>query len=146
MKPMQIAVVCRNASGMPDIPIFIITATPEEVANGKHYDHAEALAGDAGYEGPFVCFDEVEQGVIAQAARRLDLVPRVVAIDLTDMTVKSVRCDAGEVKVICYDRHEPDPGMDGGVELPVGENGRLIRCRAHVQTADIDPDLKAAWS
>lgn len=144
MKTMRIAVVCRNASGMPDIPIFLITATPEEVADGAHYDRAEALADAAGYEGPFICFDEDEFGVIAHAATRLGLVPRVVVIDLTEGLVHSVRCDTGNIKVICYDESETDENLDTVVELPVGSNGRTIRCRAHIQTTDVDQGLEKA--
>jgi hypothetical protein len=72
MNEMRIAVACVNASGMADLPIFVVTASPEEVSLGIHYDLAEALAGDAGYEGPFICYDADEYGPILEAARELD--------------------------------------------------------------------------
>jgi len=50
---LRIAVACRNASGMPDMPVFTVSVTGEEYALGNHYDRAEALAEEAGYEkGP----------------------------------------------------------------------------------------------
>ena len=72
MKDSCVAVACRNASGMADLPVFVITASAEEYALGMHYDKAETLAAEAGYEGPFVCFDADEQEAIREAARRLE--------------------------------------------------------------------------
>ncbi|WP_073664165.1 MULTISPECIES: hypothetical protein [Pseudomonadota] len=74
MKTHRIAVACRNASGMPDLPIFTVTTTKEEYDLGIHYDKAEALADEAGYEGPFVCFDDTEHAAILAAAVRLKFV------------------------------------------------------------------------
>jgi hypothetical protein len=68
---MAVAVACRNSSGMADLPLFVVTASAEEYALGVHYDRAEDRAKDAGYEGPFVCFDATEQPAILAAARRL---------------------------------------------------------------------------
>lgn len=48
MKTFHIAVACRNASGIPDMPIFTVTVTDEEYDLGIHYDKAQALAEDAG--------------------------------------------------------------------------------------------------
>lgn len=94
MKTLCIAVACRNASGMADMPIFTVTVTEAEYHLGVHYDKAEALAAEDGYERPFVCFDAAEQGAILSVARTLDLVPQVVVIDMTDGLVQSVCCDA----------------------------------------------------
>jgi hypothetical protein len=77
MIEMSIAVACRNATGMADMPVFNVTVTEEEYHLGMHYDKAESLAEEDGYEEPFVCFDAAEQGAIAAAARRLSLVPQV---------------------------------------------------------------------
>lgn len=73
MKSLRIAVACRNASGMSDMPIFTVAVTEEEYALGVHYDRAEAMAEEAGYEMPFVCFDDAEHGAIMAAARVLVL-------------------------------------------------------------------------
>jgi hypothetical protein len=144
MNDTRVAVACRNASGMSDLPIFVVTVSPEEWSLGIHYDRAEALAEEAGYEGPFVCFDAHEYGTILEAARRLDRVPQVVAIDFTEGQVQSVCCDAGKIKVICYDTSHTEENADAIAELPVGENGQIVRCWAHVQNADVDPGLTAA--
>lgn len=76
MKTVHIAVACRNASGMADMPIFTVTATAEEYDLGIHYEKAEAMAEDAGYEKPFVCFDDGEQGAILAAVHTLNLVSK----------------------------------------------------------------------
>jgi len=144
MKALRIAVACRNASGMPDMPVFTVSVTGEEYALGNHYDRAEALAEEAGYERPFVCFDDAEHSAILLAARALSLVPQVVVIDMTAGSIHSVSCDAGEVKVICYDESDTDEASAAVYNLPVGEGGRLVRCWAHVQTAEVDPGLKTA--
>lgn len=144
MKTLHIAVACRNASGMADMPVFTVTAAAEEHDLGTHYEKAEALAADAGYERPYLCFDATEQGAILSAVRTLDLVPQVVVIDMTEGLVHSVCCDAGEIKVICYDESDTDEASDAVAEHPVGENGQSVRCWAHVQIADIDPGLVKA--
>ena len=68
---IRVAVACRNASGMADMPIFTVEVTGLEYDLGSHYVMAEACAIDAGYEGPFVCFDPVEQRAIHEAGRSL---------------------------------------------------------------------------
>lgn len=89
MKNILIAVACRNASGMADMPVFPVETTAEEYELGIHYDRAEALAEDAGYEPPFVCFDDAERGHILAAARELNLVAQVVAVDVADEHLRS---------------------------------------------------------
>lgn len=144
MNTLRIAVACRNASGMADMPIFTVTVTAKQYKLGVHYDKAEALAKAAGYEKPFVCFDHSEHSTILAAARVLDLVPQVVVIDISDGLVHSVCCDAGSIKVICYDEGDTDEASDAVDNHPVGENGALVRCWAHIQTADVDVGLKKA--
>lgn len=144
MKTLHIAVACRNASGMADMPIFTVAVTEAECHLGVHYDRAETLAAEAGYERPFLCFDATEQGAILSAARALDLVPQVVVIDMTNGLVHSVCCDAGRIKVICYDEGDTDEASEAVGDHPVGENGQLVRCWAHIQMADVDPGLKQA--
>jgi hypothetical protein len=73
MTDIQIAVACRNASGMADMPIFTVTATEAEYALGVHYDKAASLAQEAGYEAPFLCFDASEQDALAAAVLELGL-------------------------------------------------------------------------
>ena len=144
MNTLRIAVACRDASGKADMPVFDVVASEEEYDLGIHYDKAEALAEAAGYERPFVCFDAAEQGVILSAARRLDLVPQVVVIDMTEGLIRSVRCDTGSIKVICYDESDTDEASAAVADHPVGEGGQLVRCWAHIQTAEVDPGLEKA--
>jgi len=76
MANLTIAVACRNACGMADMPIFTVAVTAREYELGIHYDKAESLAEQAGYEQPFVCFDATEQQAIASAALDLGLLTR----------------------------------------------------------------------
>ncbi|ABM41631.1 hypothetical protein QYG06_10095 [Xanthomonas euvesicatoria] len=139
-----VMVACVNASGMPDMPVFIVSATQEEYDLGVHYDKAEALAEESGYEGPFVCFDMAEQEAIVSAARELGLVPQVVVVDMTDGQIHSIRCDSGEIKVVCYDTSDTDEHSAAVANRPLGENGQLVRCWSHAQLAQVDPGLKPA--
>lgn len=141
---MQVAVACIGASGSPDVPIFKVRVTEEEYDLGIHYDKARDLAEDARYEGPFLCFDAAEQRPILSAARELGLVPQVVVVDMSDGLVHSIRCDAGEVKVVCYDTGDTDEHSAAVADRPLGENGQLVRCWAHTQLAQVDPGLKRA--
>jgi len=70
---MKIAVACRNASGMADMPVVTVAITRKECESGIHYDKAEELAEAAGYEAPFIYFDVDEQNAIVSAVRELDL-------------------------------------------------------------------------
>ncbi len=144
MKTMNIAVACHNASGVPDMPVFSVTVSDTDYAYGIHYDKAKALAADAGYERPFVCFDDTEQNAILSAARSLNLVPRLVVVDMTDGAIHSVRCDAGDINVICYDESDTNPSSESVMERLIGFEGETLNCWAHVQKADIDPGLKKA--
>lgn len=76
MNVTTIAVACRNASGSPDLPIFRVPVTPREICQGLHYDKAEIQARNAGYEGPFLCYDADEYGVILSAAKTLEQLSR----------------------------------------------------------------------
>ena len=140
----QVAIACINASGMSEMPIFTVRTTQEEYDLGIHRDKAKDLAEEAGYEWPFVCFDAAEQGAILSAARELGLVPQVVAVDMTNRQIQSIRCDVGQVKVICYDTSELGGYSSATAVRPVGENGQLVRCWAHAQLAQVDPGLKLA--
>lgn len=144
MIQMPIAVACRNASGRPDMPVFTVTTDDHEIVHGTHYDKAQALALEAGYEGPFICFDADEHNVILAAVRTLDLVPQVVVVDLTEGLIHTVRCDTGEIKVICFDESDTDEYSEAVGEHPIGEGGQTVRCWAHVQIADVDPGLAKA--
>jgi len=142
MSTLRIAVACRNASGAADLPVFEVAASADEIAEGVHYDRARELAEQCGYEGPLLCFDPDEQVAIVCAAQTLDLIPQVVVVDLSGGLVNSVRCDAGAIKVVCFDEDDIDEASEAVAERPVGENGESVRCWAHVQAAEVDPGLK----
>ncbi|MER0784339.1 hypothetical protein AAA534_16575 [Pseudomonas aeruginosa] len=141
---MQVAVACIDASGSPDLPVLKVWITQKEYDLGIHYSKAKDLAEDARYEGPFVCFDAAEHGPILSAARELSLVPQVVVVDMTDGQIHSIRCDNGEIKVICYDTSDTDEYSAAVANRPLGENGQLVRCWSHSQLAQVDPGLKLA--
>lgn len=69
---MLVAVACRNASGEADLPVFEIKVSQHDYDLGLHYDLAEANAEAAGYERPFVCFDEAEQPAVKRAVAVFD--------------------------------------------------------------------------
>ncbi|HCF7479542.1 TPA: hypothetical protein NIK11_002627 [Pseudomonas aeruginosa] len=141
---MQVAVACIDASGSPDLPVFKVRITHEEYDLGIHYDKAKDLAEEARYEGPFICFDAAEYGPILSAARELGLVPQVVVVDMTDGQIHSIRCDSGEIKVICYDTSDTEEYSAAVTNRPLGENGQFVRCWSHTQLAQVDPGLKLA--
>lgn len=141
---MQIAVACVNASGIADMPVFIVNITQEEYDLGVHYDKAKALAVQAQYEAPFICFDAHEHIAIELAAKALALTPQVVTIDVTGGLIHSVRCDAGQVKVVCYDTDDTDESSEAVADWPVGEGGKLVHCWAQTEWALTDPGLKQA--
>ncbi|EMV8751928.1 hypothetical protein AADS67_004544 [Escherichia coli] len=141
---MRVAVVCVDTSGAPNVPVFKVRLTQAEYDLGIHYDKAKDLAEEARYEGPFICFDAAEYGPILSAARELGLVPQIVVVDMTDGQIHSIRCDSGEIKVICYDTSDTDEYSEAVSDRRLGESGQLVRCWSHTQLAQIDPGLKLA--
>jgi len=65
MKEQNVFVACRNSNGSADFFITEVKCTQAEYDLGKHYDRAEELAKEEGYEPPFICFDESEHPNIA---------------------------------------------------------------------------------
>jgi hypothetical protein len=61
-RPFTVTVVtaCRNAAGSPDFALTVVRVTPAEFANGVHYDLVEERLAEAGYEKPWVHFDDHE--------------------------------------------------------------------------------------
>jgi hypothetical protein len=58
--------------------------------------------------------------------------------------ILSVRCDSGKIKVLCFDESDTERESAFLADHPLGENGKMIRYWTHIQTADVDPGLKAA--
>ncbi|MGK8346707.1 hypothetical protein ACRS2Z_35085 [Pseudomonas aeruginosa] len=65
-------------------------------------------------------------------------------IDMTDGQIHSIRCDSGEIKVICYDTSDTEEYSAAVANRPLGENGQFVRCWSHTQLAQVDPGLKLA--
>ncbi|NDC55274.1 MAG: hypothetical protein EBZ69_00305 [Alphaproteobacteria bacterium] len=55
---IKCVVACFNASGEPDFYFCKVDATEQNYNDGEHYEMAEEAAKRAGYEGPYVAFDE----------------------------------------------------------------------------------------
>lgn len=137
--PMKetIAVACRNASGAPTFASYELDFTPEDMADGLHYDRAEAMAEADGYCPPFLSFDHTEASEIKRAAEELGLLPSLVAVDLTDGVIHSVTCDRGEIDVVIYDQNTLDLDEDSPNlrSLPVGPDGIDVAVEAILFTA-----------
>jgi len=68
--PVDVVTACMNRDGTPTFALNTVEVTPEEMANGIHYYFAEANLLEAGYEEPFVHFDEGESPAFLHAAVR----------------------------------------------------------------------------
>ena len=55
---IRIITACHDASGCPDFAWTVVDVSKSEYDNGAHYEAAEALLQERGYEGPFVHFDQ----------------------------------------------------------------------------------------
>jgi hypothetical protein len=74
-RTMAIVTACMTAKGKPDFVLNEVSVTPEEAEDGVHYCLVETDLLEAGYEEPFVHFDEGEAQALLHAAlkQRLDL-------------------------------------------------------------------------
>jgi hypothetical protein len=83
-RPMAIVSACMNANGCPAFALNQVEVTQEDIDNGIHYYLVEAQLLEAGYEEPFVYFDETEAPPFLHAAVRQFLsVSLVVAEPIT---------------------------------------------------------------
>ena len=57
-RKLTVATACLNAGGTPDFALTEVEVTHAEYANGVHCDLAEERLIAAGYEEPFLHFDE----------------------------------------------------------------------------------------
>ena len=83
-KTFLVAVACINASGVADMPVFEVCLTQHEYELGNHYEIAEKIAEEEGYEGPFVCFDAEEIGALKTALEKFSTTKRD-EVSLTSM-------------------------------------------------------------
>jgi hypothetical protein len=59
-RSIAIVTACMTAQGTPDFAINSVEVTHEEYEEGFHYTLAEDLLADAGFEEPFIHFDQFE--------------------------------------------------------------------------------------
>ena len=70
-RKLAVVTACVRADGTPDFALTEVEVTPEEYADGVHYDLVEELLCEDGYEKPFVHFDEFEApGFLLPAVRQ----------------------------------------------------------------------------
>jgi hypothetical protein len=55
---VKCVVACRNAEGCSDFYFCKVVCKQENYDVGDHYEKAEDMASEDGYEGPYVVFDE----------------------------------------------------------------------------------------
>ncbi len=79
-RPLTIVTACMNADGTPDFALTTVEVTQEQIENGIHYYLAEAELLEAGYEEPFVHYDQDESPAFLHPAVRQYLgLPQAVA-------------------------------------------------------------------
>ena len=76
-KDITVVIACRNANGSPDFVYTKVSVSQSQYDTGDHYDLAEEKALEDDYEGPFVCFDEVEMPEFLKQAVAQDKIPRL---------------------------------------------------------------------
>lgn len=58
IKYLRMMIACVNANGESDFFFLKVGADKNQIENGDHYNFAEAIAEEQGYEHPMVSFDE----------------------------------------------------------------------------------------
>jgi hypothetical protein len=61
-KKIEVIVACYSSQGIPGLVLTDYDGTESDVNNGDHYEIAQGNVIEAGYHGPFVCFDEGDLG------------------------------------------------------------------------------------
>lgn len=148
-REVRVAVACTGASGEPEMPVFTVRVTDLEFDHGQHYLKAQEMAEDDRYEGPFVCFDDHEQGPIHRAAAELasnnpvsqELGPSAV-VRIKGGAVVDVICNVPlDVVIANYDVEGRD--VNGLPELPSlveDEGDETVYVPADCQTPQVFED------
>ena len=66
-----IVVVCTAYDGSPAMLVYSVECTEQDHEDGEHYEKAKRMAMKDRYAGPWICFDESEQGEIKRAANAI---------------------------------------------------------------------------
>ena len=85
-RTISIVSACMRVDGTPHLALTEVNVTQEEAENGIHYFLTEAELLDAGYEEPFVHFDDSEAPPFLLAA-----VMQYLGIDTLDATLHRAR-------------------------------------------------------
>ena len=95
-RPIAVVSACLRADGLPTFVFNRVEVTQEEAENGVHYDLAEAALLAAGFEEPFVHFDEDEAPAFLHPAvrRALGRVDDCEANHRTPLEVTSCRASS----------------------------------------------------
>lgn len=59
-RPITVVTACMSRDGKPDFALNEVEVTHDEYENGVHYDLVEDRLTDAGYEEPYVHYDQTE--------------------------------------------------------------------------------------
>jgi hypothetical protein len=78
-RPVAVVTACLTAAGTPALVLTTVAATAPERDNGIHHYLVEGELLEAGYEEPFVHFDEGDSPPVLHPAvrRHLGLTPSV---------------------------------------------------------------------
>jgi hypothetical protein len=89
-RTIAVVTACMRADGAPDFALHQVEVTQEEAENGLHYCLVERQLLAAGYEEPFVHFDDLESPAFLQPAVRehLGLAPVVTVSNDHSLTEK----------------------------------------------------------
>jgi hypothetical protein len=69
-RTIAVVTACMTKHGTPYLALNSVEVTHDEYENGVHYSLVEDRLTDAGYEEPFVHFDETEATFLHEAVRQ----------------------------------------------------------------------------
>ncbi len=86
---IKVLVLCSNSEGAPEMHTCSVEATPEQIAEGLHYDWAKENADRNGYEEPMIAFDERDPAarMILDDSLREWLTAVAPSVEVTPVTV-----------------------------------------------------------
>ena len=91
---LTVVTACLNADGVPDFALTEVEVTADEYADGVHCDLAEERLAAAGFEEPFLHFDELDAPNFLVPAVRHYLGLSRDTPDATTPSEKERRCRA----------------------------------------------------
>ena len=67
-RSITVVTACMDAGGLPDFALNEVEVTHDEYENGVHFDLVEDRLADAGYEEPWVHYDQFDAPAFLIAA------------------------------------------------------------------------------